>query len=150
MIASAAARRVVSRRNNKLQTVKPLKGDNIEISLTAAGGVLVLYTFLVILYTIIDLLAIKDSESFNEGHQQLLGSYEVAKTMQYHLYFMNEIRILVMISTIATMVLTWGSTIYMDMYLIILPLSQLSLALAATEMAYFSTVGSEVDNIPRE
>ena len=81
---------------------------------------MVVYTILVVIYVVVDWFAMVDAKEYNESMKSS-GTYNAL--IHEEIAFMRKIRVLVLITTATTMLLTWGNQVYLEMYLLSLPVS---------------------------
>ena len=81
---------------------------------------MVVYTILVVIYVVVDWFAMLDAKEYNENMKSS-GTYNAL--IHEEIAFMRKIRVLVLITTATTMLLTWGNQVYLEMYLLSLPVS---------------------------
>ena len=81
---------------------------------------MVVYTILVLIYIVVEWFSMGNAKVYNENMKST-GNYNAL--IYGEIAFMRKIRVLVLITTVATMLLTWGNQVYLEMYLLSLPVS---------------------------
>ena len=103
---------------------------------------MVVYTLLIIIYVILDLVSISDAMDFDKAYYGHQGAKNYDKEVHSQIDFMIKMRIILLAPTIATMLLTWLNQQCLDAYLFSLPFSTASFVLAAAEYTYYMDLKS--------
>ena len=103
---------------------------------------MIIYTLLIVIYVILDLVGISDAMDFDKAYRGHQSAQDYDKEVHDQIDFMIKMRIILLAPTIATMLLTWLNQQCLDAYLFSLPFSTVSFALAAAEYTYYMDLKS--------
>ena len=98
---------------------------------------MVVYTLLIVIYVILDLVGISDAMDFDKAYRGHQSAQDYDKEVHDQIDFMIKMRIILLAPTIATMLVTWLNQQCLDAYLLSLPFSTAAFALAAAEFTYY-------------
>ena len=139
MAGRAAARAVTAQRQfGHQKRLLYKKQTQTERTSTTLGLMMGVYTVLVIIYLVLDYLGILDAKEFERtylSNKDSMKNYD--PKVHDRIEFMITLRIVLLVPIVLTMILTWINQVFLEIYLITLPISTFSLIMAAIEFSFF-------------
>ena len=109
MMAGRAAARAVAMRRHHAHKNRLLYKDapRTERVSTSLGQLMVVYTLLLVIYVILDVVSIQDARDFDKAYRGHQGNSDYDPEIHDRVQFMINLRMFMLVPTILTMLLTW-------------------------------------------